>query len=129
MIERRLGLRRGVPLGVDQCGRQIELELDLLTAQRRRAGQGRDLCQGARKLLDGLPQRRVCKGAPARLAPQGGGLVDQPGFSAMARHQFGLARHDIGEPALQSVDDPGMDRPARFAQQRAVGGILHQWHD
>ena len=44
----------------------------------------------------------------------------------MARQQFRLARHDVGEPAFKRIDDPCMDGPTRFSQQRAIGGVLHQ---
>ena len=46
-----------------------DLKLDLLATQRGSAGQGRDLVEGARELLDGFDQRRALQRPLSRFAP------------------------------------------------------------
>jgi hypothetical protein len=44
----------------------------------------------------------------------------------MACHQLRLILCDLGELALEDFSDTGMERASRLAQQRALGGVLHQ---
>ena len=48
------------------------------------------------------------------------------GGGQMMGQEFGLALDEIGEILLQHRRDPGMQFLPSSAQQRAVGGVLHQ---
>ena len=60
-LDGRFDFRRGIPIDVDERSYERDLKLDLLTTQRRRAGQGRDLHQRPRELGRGFDQRRECQ--------------------------------------------------------------------
>ncbi|MGZ5843841.1 MAG: hypothetical protein ACXWJL_02515, partial [Xanthobacteraceae bacterium] len=113
-------------LGVNECIRKIDLQFNLLAAQRCRAGQRCDLVKRARELLGGFLQRRARQRPLAGLAPEPGGLLDQAGLGAVKRQQFRLALGDLGELVLEGFGDAGVNCASRLAQQRAVGRILHQ---
>ena len=65
-LHSRLGFRRRIAFDMHERGYERDLKLDLLATQRRRGGQGRDLVQGTRELLNGFDQRRAL---PATAAP------------------------------------------------------------
>ena len=44
----------------------------------------------------------------------------------MTRQQLRLGLHDVGELAFENFGNAGVKRPTRFAQQGAIGGVLHQ---
>ena len=122
----RFGFRRSPSFDVDERGDERYLKIDLHAAQRGRAGQGRDLVEGALELFNGLDQRRALHRPLSRLAPQAHRLLDQPGLGAVTRQQLGLALGDLGELAFECFGDASMKRPSRLAQQRAVSRVLHQ---
>ena len=124
-LRSRLGFGSGIAFDMDEWGYKRDLKLDLLATKRRRAGQGRDLVKGARKLLRGFDQRRARQRPLSRLAPKTRGLLDQPGLSAVARQELGLALGDVGELAFEGFGDAGVKRASRLAQQSAIGGVLH----
>jgi hypothetical protein len=57
LLRSRPGFGGSIAFDVDEWGDQRDLKLDLLAAQRRRAGQGRDLVEGAGELGRGFDQR------------------------------------------------------------------------
>ena len=65
----RLGFRGGIAFDMDEWGDERDLKLDLLTTQRRRARQGRDLLEGPGELGRGFSQRRARLRLLTRLAP------------------------------------------------------------
>ena len=125
-FRRRLGFRRGVPFHMNEWGYERDLKLDLLATQRGVAvkvtiwSRARVSCATASTNAERASDR-----CPA-LAPQARGLLDQPGLGAVTRQQLRLALGDRRELALEGFGDAGMQRAARFAQQRAVGRVLHQ---
>ena len=59
LLGSRLGFGGGIAFDMHEWGDERDLKLDLLATQRRRAGQGRDLIEGAGELGRGFDQRRV----------------------------------------------------------------------
>src|ERR1700739_2083758 len=74
------------------------------------------------RLLVGGPAHRPIASAHAIVARR----ASQPSFAAMMRQQFGLVFGKLVELAFDGFSDAGVKRAARLAQQRAVGGVLHQ---
>ena len=111
---------------MEQRGYERDLKLDLLATQRGRARQGRKLVKRARKLRHSFDQCRTLQRPLSRLAPQARSLFDQSGLGAMTRQQLRLVFGNLRELAFKCFGDTGMKRPARLAQQRAVGRVLHQ---
>jgi hypothetical protein len=73
-----------------------------------------------------LDQRRSRQRPLSGFAPLHGRLFDLPGLGVMPRQQLRLVLGDFRKPTLQSFGDAGMQRMARFTQQRAIRRILHQ---
>ncbi len=59
LLRSRLGFGGGIAFDMHEWGDERDLKLDLLATQRRRAGQGRDLIEGAGELGRGFDQRRA----------------------------------------------------------------------
>ena len=111
---------------MEKRGNKRDLELDLLATERRRRGQGRDQADCSGELLHCLNQRRTLQRALTRLAPQARRLLGQPGLGAVTRQQLGLVLCDLGELAFQNFGNARVQPASRLAQQRAIGGVLHQ---
>ena len=62
----------------------------------------------------------------ARLLPIGNGLRREPRLGVVVRQQFGLGRGGLGELGLQDLRNARVILLPRAAQQRLIGGILHQ---
>ena len=62
----------------------------------------------------------------ARLLPVGNGLRREPRLGVVVCQQFGLGRGGRGELGLQDVRNARVILLPRAAQQRLIGGILHQ---
>ena len=63
----------------------------------------------------GLNQRRAFQRPLSRLAPQARCLLDQAGFGAVTRHQFGLVLGNLGELAFEGFGDASVKRASRLA--------------
>ena len=61
-----------------------------------------------------------------RPCPIGHGLLDLTCFSEVTRQQFRLALGNFGELAFEGFGNTSVKRTSRFAQQRAIGRILHE---
>ena len=68
LLHRRFGFRRGIAFHVEERSYEGDLKLDLLTTQRGRGGQDRDLVEGARELRCRFDQRRTLKRPLPRFA-------------------------------------------------------------
>ena len=111
---------------MNKWGYERDLKFDLLAAQRRRAGQLRNLLKSTSELRCSFDQRRALQRSLSRFAPQARGLIDQPSLGAMMRQQLRLALGDLGELAFKGFGDTGVKRASWLAQQRAIGRVLHQ---
>ena len=87
-----------------------DLKLDLLTAQRGRGRQGRDLAEGTRELRHSLYQRRALQRPLSCFAPQARGFLDLARLGAVTRQQLGLAFSDVREVAIECFGDAGVKR-------------------
>jgi hypothetical protein len=92
-----------------------DLVLDLLAAQRGRAGWGRDLGKRACKLLCGFNQRRARKRPLFGFAPEARSLLNQPGFGTVTRQQFRVVLRNLAELAFESFCDAAMQGASRLA--------------
>jgi hypothetical protein len=115
-----------VAFDVHQSVRKGDLELDLLTAERGRARQGRDLTQRLTKLRDPFDQGRAPQRPLSRFAPKASSFLDQTSFRAMASQKFWLDFGNISKLTFKCRSDASVKRTSGFAQQGAVGGILYQ---
>ena len=109
-----------------KCVHERNLKLDLLATQRGGGWQGHNLVEGACELLYGFDQRRALQRPLTGLAPQARGLLDQPSLGAVTRQQFRLTLGNLRKLALKGFGDASVKRTSRLAQQRAIGGVLHQ---
>ena len=120
----RLG--RTEPFGREQRQAPGQLQLDLPSVPSRPFGQCRQCCEPALEMADRFEMGRARRGMLAGLQP----LIDRAlgiaGAGQMMGQEFGLALDEIGEMLLQHRRDPGMQFLPPCAQQRAVGGVLHQ---
>ena len=78
------------------------------------------------KMSNRFRVRGAPHGALARRRPVGDGILVETGLAIVIGQQFGLALHDGRIMLLQSLRDMPMKLLAQLAQQRAVGGVLHQ---
>ena len=92
--------------GVYEC----DLKLDLLSAQRGRGWQGRNLSKRTSKLLGRFNQRRTRQRPLSGFAPQARRLLDQPGLGVVTRQQLGLALGNVGELALECFGNTSVQR-------------------
>ena len=103
-----------------------DLKLDLLATKRGRARQRGNLSQRASQQSLGLQKRRTRQCSLSRLAPEDRRLLDQTRLGAVTRQQLRLAIGDIRELNFEGFGDTGVKLAPRFAQQGAVGGVLHE---
>ena len=61
-----------------------------------------------------------------RLSPKARSLLNKCRLRAVTREQLRLVLGDLRELALKGLDNAGVKRSSRFAQQRAIGRVLHQ---
>ena len=126
LLERCFGLGRCMALGVDQRVREIDLQLDLLAAERGCAWQRRDLAKRSRELLGGFLQRRARQRPPSGLAPKSRGFLDQARLRCNDAPAVPAGFRRCRRIAFEGLGDAGVKRAPRLAQQRAVGRVLHQ---
>jgi hypothetical protein len=108
LLRSDLALRRGMAFDVDESVDESDLQLDLFATQDRRAGQGRDLIEGARELLDGFDQRRPRQRSLSRFAPKVRGFLDHAGLGPVSRQQLRSALGAFREFALNGFGDASM---------------------
>ena len=125
-LHRRFGFRRRIPFDMHERVYQRDLQLDLLTAQRRRRRQALDLGERSGELLDGFNKGRAADRPLSRFAPLARGVRDEPSISAVTSQQLRLLLRDIRELAFQSLCYAGVQFTARFAQERAVCRVLYK---
>src|SRR6516162_7510179 len=101
---------------MEEWGYECNLKLDFFATQGGRRDQGRDLVERTPELFRGFDQRRALRRPQSGFAPQRRGFLDLPRLGAVTRQQLGLG-----------LGDPGMKRPSRLAQQRAVSRIPYQY--
>ena len=123
LLERRLRLLRGIAFDVHQSIGERDLKLDLLAAQRRRGGQGRDLVEGPRKLLCSFNQRRAIKRPLCRLTPQ----TSRPSRSARPRCSDALAV-PAGSQRCPRIGFRGFRRYGREARVAALAAACRRRH-
>ena len=105
---------------------ECHLQPDFFATQRRSAGRHRYFRKGTLELFDGFKERRALQRPLTGSAPPTRGLLDKPGFGAMAREQLGLAFYDICKLAFNRFGDAGMKRSSRVAQEGAIGRVLQK---
>src|SRR5450631_951190 len=126
MFNRCFRLRRSITLEVHESVNECDLQLDLLTTQERRAGQGCKLVKGPPELLSSLDQGRPRQRPLPRFAPKACGFLDQAGLGPMPRQQFRSVLSDFREFALDGFGDAGMEGLSRLAQQRSISSVPHK---
>src|SRR5262245_61426389 len=122
----RLGLRRRIAFYVHESVNECDLQLDLFATHDRRAGQGRNLVKGPRKLLSGFDQCRSRQRPLPGFTPKGCGFLHKAGVGPMSRQQLRLALRGFREFALDGFGDAGMQCASWLAQQRPVSRVLHE---
>ena len=111
---------------MNERGYERDLKFDLFATQRGRGRQRRDLGKSARKLLGSFNQGRARQRPFSGLTPQTGSFFDQASLSAVTRQNLRLVLSNVGEPAFEIFGNAGMKCASRFAQERAIGSVLHQ---
>jgi hypothetical protein len=96
----RFGFRCGLSFDVEERRDERHLKFDLLATQCGRAGQGRDLIEGARELSNPLRTARSAPATAVRLCPK----VPRP--SRLTRQQFRLAFDNLGKLAFECFSKP-----------------------
>ena len=82
----------------------------MLTAERGRARQGRDLAQRFTELRYSFDQRRARQRPLPRLTPQERGRLDRTGLSKVTGEQFRLVLGNLGECAFEGFGDTGVEQ-------------------
>ena len=123
LLRSRLGFGGGIAFDMDEWGYERDLKLDLLATQRRRAGQGRDLLEGAGELGRGFDQRRA---RPATAVPP---CPTDPRPSRSARPRCSDAPGSpAGSRQSRRIGFQGFRRYGREARVSARAAACHRPH-
>ena len=90
------------------------------------AREGLEYLQSLADVTDGLEIGRMLNGPPACPLPIVEGRHAQASLRIVMSQQFGLSLADVGEVGLQHLGNMLMVLLAGAAEQRLIGGILHQ---
>src|SRR5262245_39112504 len=77
-------------------------------------------------MLDGLGVRRAAEREMTSLEPIVDGRVNEAGFREVVRHDFGLARRDLGKLLLEGARNLAMQLMPSALEQALIGRIPHK---
>src|SRR5262249_39971715 len=77
-------------------------------------------------MLDGLRVRRAAQCEMASLEPVIDRGINKAGFGEMVRHDFRLARDDVGKPSFECARNLSVQLMSAALEQTFVGRIPHQ---
>jgi hypothetical protein len=109
-----------------QCRSECDLQVKLLLLVPRAVRQAGKQGQALPQLHCCFDQRRARQRMPPGLEPVADRLLRQPGLRAVLGKRRGLGRRNLGKLLFKRRGDAGMQLLAPAAQQRTVGGVLHQ---